>query len=156
MDDLGNVFYILRTIVIIIGSLFGKKKKPTTNSKPSKSVFEELFGSEVFGQQQPNLHEQDLYSYKKTFDDPFDDLDDKYTEAYSSEVNNSTEINNSSETIVNAEQVLYNNNIVEQKKAVIFEEEINIEEDENSSSVIESFNAKDAVIYSAILERKYF
>lgn len=138
MDDLGNILYVILTIVVIIGSLLGKKKK-ADNPNKTKSIFQELFDTEPYGSSaaynQEDYQESELYS---EYEDDF--LAEEQIEQ---------------KPVIATEQLLYNNNSTLDNKFADKITVCEIEEDFDENQQI-CFNLKQAVIHSTILERKYF
>jgi len=151
--DIGNIFYVVITLVAIIVSLLGKKKKPgTKNSKPG--FLENLDKMLKMGQEDPSV--MTLQDYEPDLMEADEELDSEVeTEVYgmSNEAPSLLEeyeelLKKRGGSVVEAMQY-DGSNFTDQLDIIDLEDE----EGTDYFEIIKDFDAGTAVVYSAIINR---
>lgn len=136
--DIGNILYVVITLVAIIASLLGKKKKPE-GKKAKPGFFENLEQVLKMGQEDPALvnlkdHEPDL---------PKEDEEIVYEDVREDRVINTQETTTQPATLKK-----------EYKSSILPVEDFSPDEEEPEFlEILKDFDAGSAVVYSAIINR---
>ncbi len=161
--DIGNILYVVITLVVIIVGLLGKKKKPAstgseqdTSSRPQGGIMENLEKILSMGQEDPLImdlkdHESDLYAEEER----------EYEET---ELESSPAETGSDQTFQAEYQQILDRLNNRESDASLFEEEggnleplelIQLEDEQGTDyfEIIKDFDAGTAVVYSAIINR---
>lgn len=161
--DIGNILYVVITLVVVIVGLLGKKKKPAstgsepeTSSKPQGGIMENLEKMLRMGQEDPLImdlkdHESDLYAEEEM------EYEEAEPEASPAEVG-------SDQTFQEEYQQILDRLSNRESAASIYEEEggnleplevIQLEDEQGTDyfEIIKDFDAGTAVVYSAIINR---
>jgi hypothetical protein len=134
MDDFGNIIYIVLTLILLVGSALRKKKKPNQQRQVKKRVTESVF-DDIFGVDSESA-EQDIFE--------------------SISANRVHTFESATEPPVIKEEPL-TKKYPETKTGNISTFDFDLEEEEEEKyRDSDSFDLKDAVIKSIILERKHF
>ena len=153
--DIGNILYVVITLVAIIASLLGKKKKPADkNAKPG--FFENLEQVLQMGKEDPEImdlrpHEPDL---QKEYD-----LDDESQEEVYNAASESLSFDEESGIMQpdystsSLESVRTEGQMATEPMEVIQLDEFYDREDPDYFEIVKDFDAGTAVVYSAIINR---
>jgi hypothetical protein len=151
--DIGNILYVLITLVAIIASLLGKKKK-SDGKKAKPGFFENLEQVLKMGQEDPALadlkdHEPDLPEEEIVYEDVKEDpVFNTQTSSLMEEYERSQSVRDSS---------LAESGKLEVERSTVTTEYFTSEEEEEEElgflEILKDFDAGSAVVYSAIINR---
>jgi len=149
--DIGNILYVVITLVAIIASLLGKKKKPG-EKKAKPGFFENLEQVLKMGQEdpaltdlkehEPDLQEEEVIIYEDVKEDPgFITQPSSLMEEYN-------------RALADREKSLDESSKLEVERSTLAMEDFAPEEeDPDFVEILKDFDAGSAVVYSAIINR---
>ncbi len=151
--DIGNIFYVVITLVAIIVSLLGKKKKP--GSKDSKPGFlENLDKMLKMGQEDPSV--RTLQDYEPDLMEEDEEVDSEVDTEVIGMTNEAPSLLEEYEKLLKnrggslVEEMQYEGGSFTEQLEVI---DLEDEEGTNYFEIIKDFDAGTAVVYSAIINR---
>jgi hypothetical protein len=148
--DIGNILYVVITLVAIIASLLGKKKKP--NGKKAKpGFFENLEQVLKMGQEDPALadlkdHEPDLVEEEIVYEDVKEDPVFKTQPSSLMEEYKRNQLGRDS-------SLAESGKLDVARSTVSTEDFVEEEEELEFLEILKDFDAGSAVVYSAIINR---
>ncbi len=151
--DIGNILYVLITLVAIIATLLGKKKKqPGKSAKPG--FFENLEQVLKMGQEDP--HVMDLQGEEPDLQVEREDADYEYVNEESSTVYEAPSLDEGYNKMLQGRaRMSFEEMPAEGVNDLNSMEVIDLDEadDPNYFEIIRDFDAGTAVVYSAIINR---
>lgn len=160
--DIGNLIYIIATIVAIAVGLLGKKKKPAVTSPPvesepeKKRTFLDILGKELEGYMDINkqgeveeIGEVDEFEAENEIESWEEDYVAKEPETFQSEYEGMNSIN-----IV--ENLDLSNSISERNAKPLEVLDLDEEEEDYTDEPKREFDLETAIIYSTIINRKEY
>jgi hypothetical protein len=151
--DIGNILYVVITLVAIVASLLGKKKKPAAkNAKPG--FFENLEQVLKMEQEDPVL--MNLQREEPDFQDEVEEIDYTYgQEEYAPLTEAPTFAEEYAEIMSNQDNSSLEGYSMEGDLSTLPLEVIELDNDERPDyfQIVSEFDARTAVIYSAIINR---
>jgi len=149
--DIGNILYVVITLVAIIASLLGKKKKPAGQGK-KPGFFENLEQALKMGQEDPALtnlqeHEADLHEEDEAF--AFLRDEEVLIPEQTVKVEEPRSLLDDYEGMAAAQAPLDGKVSSDQMELINLDEE----DEPNYFDIVKDFDARTAVVYSAIINR---
>ena len=151
--DIGNILYVVITLVAIIASLLGKKKKqPGKNAKPG--FFENLEQVLKMGQEDPeimNLQNEEPDLRAEGEDSDYEYVNEESSSAYEA----SPEVDDYSKMLLGRARMSFEEEPAEGVSELNSMEVVDLEvaEEPDYFEIIRDFDAGTAVVYSAIINR---
>ncbi len=148
--DIGNILYVVITLVAIVASLLGKKKK-SGGKKAKPGFFENLEQVLKMGQEDPALadlknHEPDLPEEEIVYEDVKEDpVFNTQTSSLMEEYERSQSVRDSS--------LAESGKLDVARSTVSTEDFVEEEEELEFLEILKDFDAGSAVVYSAIINR---
>ncbi len=151
--DIGNILYVLITLVAIIATLLGKKKKqPGKSAKPG--FFENLEQVLKMGQEDP--HVMDLQGEEPDLQVEREDADYEYVNEESSTVDEAPSLDEGYNKMLQGRaRMSFEEMPADEVSALNPMEVVDLEEADGPDyfEIIKDFDAGTAVVYSAIINR---
>ncbi len=151
--DIGNILYVVITLVAIIASLLGKKKKP--GGKAAKpGFFENLEQVLKMGQEDPEL--MDLQEQEPELAEEIEEFDYNYVKEEPASISKAPSMMEEYESLMMNRGAKSEGEI--QMEGARSNEQMEViqlddEEDPDYFNIVKDFDARTAVIYSAIINR---
>ncbi len=140
--DIGNILYVVITLVAIVASLLGKKKKPG-GKKAKPGFFENLEKVLKMGQEDPAL--ADLKDHEPDLPEEDGEIIITQTSSLMEEYERSQSVRDSS--------LAESGKLDVARSTVSTEDFVEEEEEFEFLEILEDFDAGSAVVYSAIINR---
>ena len=140
--DIGNILYVVITLVAIVASLLGKKKKPG-GKKAKPGFFENLEQVLKMGQEDPAL--ADLKDHEPDLPEEDGEIIITQTSSLMEEYERSQSVRDSS--------LAESGKLDVERSTVSTEDFVEEEEELEFLEILKDFDAGSAVVYSAIINR---
>jgi len=159
--DIGNILYVVITLVAIIAGLLGKKRKPANQSpKETENEAQPGFMENIerflrMGQENPQVKDLQDYEEEIAFEEsgpvvsPNSELDTETVVSSGSILDDYDRIMNSMDGVVYDSNFADGNQLDESVEFV----DLDHEREANYFEIVKDFDAGTAVVYSAIINR---